>query len=121
MIFGTHVVIYSRDDVADRAFLADVLGLESIDAGDGWPIFDLAGTEATIHPADAFGAEVFLMSDDLAGDVKVLEERGGDVTDVEEADWGSVTKIRLPGGGEIGLYQPRHPTFARAHREGGSS
>jgi catechol 2,3-dioxygenase-like lactoylglutathione lyase family enzyme len=121
MIFGTHVVIYSRDAAADRAFFADVLGFESIDEGGGWLIFDLSEVEATVHPAETSGLELFLMSDDLRGDMRALEQKGTEFTEVEEARWGSVTKIRLPGGGEVGLYQPRHATNLQAKRPEESS
>ena len=66
--------------------------------------------EAALHPAEAPAAELYLMTDDLAADMRSLSERGVELSDVEEARWGTITKIRLPSGGEIGLYQPKHPT-----------
>lgn len=110
MVFGAHVVVYSNDADADRAFLAEVLGFESVDAGGGWLIFALPPAEAAVHPAAAPGAELFLMCDDLVAEIAALADRGVVCSEVEEARWGSVTKIRLPGGGELGLYQPKHPT-----------
>ncbi len=110
MIFGAHLVLFSTDAEADRAFLADVLGFDSVDAGGGWLIFALPPAEAAVHPAEAPAAELYLMCDDLAAEMRSLAERGVELSDVEEARWGSVTKIRLPSGGEIGLYQPKHPT-----------
>ena len=110
MVIGTHVVVYSNDADADRAFLAEVLGFESVDAGGGWLIFALPPAEVAVHPAAAPGAELFLMCDDLLAEMAALADRGVVCSEVEEARWGSVTKIRLPGGGELGLYQPKHPT-----------
>jgi catechol 2,3-dioxygenase-like lactoylglutathione lyase family enzyme len=111
MIFGAHFVVFSQDADADRAFLADVLGFDHVDAGGGWLIFGLPPAEVAIHPADAPGGELYLMCDDLAADMATLAAKGAPCSEVEEARWGSITKIRLPGGGEVGLYQPRHPTM----------
>jgi catechol 2,3-dioxygenase-like lactoylglutathione lyase family enzyme len=116
VIFGAHLVVFSTDADADRAFLSDVLGFESVDAGGGWLIFALPPAEAAVHPAETPGAEVYLMCDDLATEMRALADRGVECSDVEEARWGRITKIRLPSGGEIGLYQPRHPTaIERGH------
>jgi len=110
MIFGAHVIVDSRDATADRAFFRDVLGFPSVDAGHGWLIFALPPAEVAIHPADENGGhELFFMCDDLNAEVAALGEKGVRCTDVEEARWGSVSKIGLPGGGEVGLYQPKHP------------
>ncbi len=111
MIFGSHVILSSTDAEADRAFLADVLGFEHVDAGGGWLIFALPSAEAAIHPGDAPSAELYLMCDDLAAEMRSLSDKGVRCADVENARWGSVTKFRLPGGGEVGLYQPTHPTM----------
>jgi hypothetical protein len=111
MIFGAHFIVFSNDADADRAFLADVLGFDYVDAGGGWLIFGLPPAELAVHPADNAGAELYLMCDDLATEMQTLGERGIHCSEVEEARWGSVTKIRLPGGGEVGLYQPRHATM----------
>ena len=108
MIFGSHFVLFSRDAEADRAFLADVLGFDHVDAGGGWLIFGLPPAEAAVHPSDAPGSELYFMCDDLVAEMRALAEKGAQLSEVEEARWGSVTKIRLPGGGEVGLYQPRH-------------
>ena len=108
MIYGSHFVLFSRDADADRAFLADVLGFDHVDAGGGWLIFGLPPAEAAVHPAEAAGAELYLMCDDLVAEMRALTEKGVQLSEVEEARWGSVTQIRLPGGGEVGLYQPRH-------------
>jgi catechol 2,3-dioxygenase-like lactoylglutathione lyase family enzyme len=110
MIFGAHMIVYSQDADADRAFFRDVLGLSSVDAGHGWLIFGLPPAEVAVHPADhEAGDELYLICDDLDAEIRGLAEKGVHCSEIEEARWGSVTKIRLPGGGEIGLYQPKHP------------
>ena len=110
MMFGAHVVLYSKDAAADRAFCRDVLGFASVDAGHGWLIFSLPPAEIAVHPADEVERhELFFMCDDLKAEMVALGEKGVRVSDTQEARWGSIAKIRLPGGGEIGLYQPRHP------------
>ena len=111
MIYGAHVILYSSDPDADRAFLADVLGFEHVDAGGGWLIFGLPPAEVAVHPADTPAAELYLICDDLAAEMQRLDEQGVRCSPVEEARWGSVTKIALPGGGEVGLYQPEHPAM----------
>jgi hypothetical protein len=111
MIFGAHVIVYSKDAAADRAFLRDILGFASVDAGHGWLIFALPPSEIAIHPADENdGHELYLMCDDLKTEIKALAKKGVHCSDVHEARWGSITKIKLPGGGEVGLYQPKHPS-----------
>jgi catechol 2,3-dioxygenase-like lactoylglutathione lyase family enzyme len=114
VIFGAHVIVYSRDASADRAFFRDVLGYPFVDAGHDWLIFTLPPAEVAVHPADDGGGhELYLMCDDLGAEVASLAEKGVQCSSVEEARWGSVTKIQLPGGGEVGLYQPKHPTALR--------
>src|SRR5215469_115216 len=110
MMNGAHIVIYSIDPEADRAFFRDTLGFKSIDAGAGWLIFALPTAEAAFHPAHENGRhELYLMCDDLEAEITSLRSRGVECTEVSEARWGSMTRIGLPGGGEIGLYQPWHP------------
>ncbi len=110
MIFGAHVIVYSKDVVADRAFFRDVLGFSSVDAGHDWLIFALPPAEAAVHPAEEnAGHELYLMCDDLNTEIAALGKKNVPCSKVEETRWGSVTKIRLPGGGEVGLYQPKHP------------
>ena len=110
MIYGAHTIVYSRDAVADRAFLRDVMGFESVDAGHGWLIFALPPAEVAVHPDETGGtSELYFMCDNLASEMQTLAAKGIVLSGVEEARWGSVTKIRLPGGGEVGLYEPRHP------------
>ena len=110
MIFGAHVILYSKDAAADRAFLRDVLGFAFIDAGHGWLIFALPPAEIAVHPADDSARhELYLMCDDLSDEILALGRKGVTCSEVQEARWGSIAKIRLPGGSEIGLYQPKHP------------
>ena len=111
MIFGAHVIVYSKDATADRAFLRDILGFASVDAGHGWLIFALPPAEVAVHPAeDNDRHELYFMCDDLGAEMQMLGEKGIQCSEVQEARWGSVTKIRLPGGSEVGLYQPKHPS-----------
>jgi hypothetical protein len=109
VIFGAHLNLFSTDADADRAFLSTVLHLDSVDAGGGWLIFKLPPAEAAVHPDEAPGAGLYLMCDDLPAEMLSLAERGVNCSPVEEARSGSVTTIPLPGGGQVGLYQPRHP------------
>jgi hypothetical protein len=111
MIYGTHVIVYSENAEADRAFFRDVLKFASVDAGHGWLIFALPPAEGAIHPSHESGTqEVYFMCDELQAEIANLADKGVECSEVKEARWGSITKIRLPGGGEIGLYQPKHPT-----------
>ena len=109
MIIGTHVIVYSRDAEADRAFLRDIMGFKSVDAGDGWLIFALPPAECGIHPGENNEHELYLMCDDLQAEMASLSEKGIECGEVHEAPWGSLTSISLPGGGKLGMYQPRHP------------
>jgi len=114
MIFGAHVIIYSTDPSADRSFLRDVLGFPSVDAGHGWLIFALPPAEVAVHPAENDDRhQLYFMCDDLRAEILALRNKGVQCSEVQEARWGSITKVQLPGGSEIGLYQPRHP-FALA-------
>lgn len=115
MVFGAHLVLYSTDADADRRFLSEKLGLGSVDAGHGWLIFELPPAEVAVHPADAPGAELYLMCDDVAAEVDALVARGVACSPIEEARWGSITRIEMPGGGTLGLYQPKHPTAIKRH------
>lgn len=110
MIFGAHVIVYSKDAAADRAFFRDVLGFSSVDAGHDWLIFALPPAEAAVHPAEEnAGCDLYLVCDELNTEIAALGRKHVRCSKVEEASWGSVTKIRLPGGAEVGLYQPKHP------------
>ena len=112
MITGAHVILYSRDPEADRAFLRDLLGLRSVDAGGGWTIVALPPAEVAVHPAETSGeVELYLVCDDVDRTVADLTARGVPVIDpVTDQGWGLLTAIGLPGGGRVGLYEARHPT-----------
>lgn len=109
-ISGAHVVIYSSAPDADREFLRDVLKYPHVDAGGGWLIFKLPPAEVAVHPADsASEQELYLMCDDLGRTMTELRGKGIEFGEVTEARWGHVTTFRLPGGSEVGLYEPLHP------------
>ena len=111
MISGAHVILYSKNADADRAFFRDVLGFKSVNAGHGWLIFALPLAEAAFHPSDENGPhELYFMCDDLNAEMASLAKKGVKCSDVQQARWGSITMMQLPGGGEVGLYQPKHPT-----------
>ncbi len=111
MISGAHVIVYSKDAEADRIFVRDVLGFKSVDAGNGWLIFALPPGEAAFHPsADNGPHELYFMCDSLEAEMASLANKGVMFSKVQEARWGSTTQMRLPGGGNVGLYQPKHPT-----------
>jgi hypothetical protein len=111
VISGAHVIVYSKDAEADRALFRDVLGFASVDAGHGWLIFALPPAEAAFHPADDNDRhELYLMCENLADEMESLAKRGVMCSAVQQERWGSITSITLPGGGKVGLYQPKHPT-----------
>lgn len=110
MINGAHMVVYSKDAEADRNFFRDVLGFSSVDAGQGWLIFALPKSESSFHPAQTNDRhELYFMCDELNAEIEALRAKGVECSVVTEERWGSITKIRLPGGGNVGLYQPKHP------------
>jgi hypothetical protein len=110
MITGAHVIVYSRDAEADRAFFRDVLDYPHVDAGGGWLIFKLPPAEVAVHPADgAAKHELYLMCDDVNDAVDQLKAKGVSCGPVSDEGWGLLTSVELPGGGQLGLYQPRHP------------
>ena len=109
MITGAHVIVYSTDAEADRAFFRDVLGYPHVDAGGGWLIFKLPPAEVAVHPTEGAGShELYLMCDDLDAAIAMLAERGVSCAAPTDERWGILTTIQLPGGGSLGLYQPRH-------------
>lgn len=121
MITGAHFLLYSKDPDADRAFFRDVLDWQRVDLGHNWLIFRVPPAEMAVHPASGefvqqhgdekmLGVVLYLMCDDLAATMKTLESRGIYCSTVTKADWGSSTTLRLPSGGNIGLYQPTHAT-----------
>jgi catechol 2,3-dioxygenase-like lactoylglutathione lyase family enzyme len=111
VISGAHVIVYSRDPDADRAFLRDVLGFESVDAGGGWLIFALPEAEVAVHPAkDGPSHELFFTCDDLDTTIAELRRKGAKVAPhVYDERWGRLVHMELPGGGRVGVYQPKHP------------
>lgn len=111
MINGSHVILFSNDADADRTFFADVLAQPHVDAGGGWLIFKLPPAELAMHPAEGSAAhELYFMCDDIEGTVRELRAKGVEFTqDVAEERWGRVTRFRLPGGSEVGMYEPLHP------------
>ena len=120
MITGAHLLLYSKDADADRAFFRDVLNFKSIDVGGGWLIFKLPPAEMGVHPGsgefvqqhgdhDVLGSVLYLLCDDLQETIASLQAQGVVCSEHMEADWGIATTLPLPSGGRIGLYQPRHP------------
>jgi hypothetical protein len=112
MITGAHAVIFTKDAEGLRAFLRDVLEFPSVDAGNGWLIFALPPAELAAHPTDDDGHhELYLMCDDVHATVAELEQKGAELgAPVSDEGFGLVTSIKLPGGGELGLYEPKHPS-----------
>lgn len=118
MFLGTHLLLYSRDPEADRAFLRDALEIRALDAGEGWLIFAMPPAEMGVHPGESqiehagtnlAAATVYLMCRDVQATIKSLEAKGVVCGPVQETGWGIVTSIPLPGGSSLGLYQPCHP------------
>jgi catechol 2,3-dioxygenase-like lactoylglutathione lyase family enzyme len=115
VIAGTHAIVFSEDAEAARAFVRDVLQLPSVDAGEGWLIFALPPAELAFHPGpgwgtDVGGHELFLMCPDIERAVDELESKGVETAPVADEGWGLITWFKIPGAGEIGLYQPKHPS-----------
>src|SRR3954470_13960336 len=109
LINGAHSIIYSTNADADRACLRDVLGLPSVDVGRGWLIFALPPAEVAVHPADGKARhELYLMTDDIDAFVKAMAGRGISCSLPRDQGWGVLTELSLPGGGSLGVYQPRH-------------
>lgn len=109
MIIGAHSILYSKDSEADRAFLLDILGLPSVDVGEGWLIFGLPPAEVAVHPSDENDVhEFFLMCEDADRFVARMRELGVACEAVRDMGWGRLTQVRLPGGGQLGVYEPRH-------------
>ena len=120
MIHGVHLLLNSVNPEADRAFFRDVLNFPHVDAGEGWLIFALPPAEMGIHPAEKdltqqhagqnlAAATVYLMCDNLRETLDSLATKGVEHTELQEAGWGVASSIRLPGGAQLGLYEPHHP------------
>jgi catechol 2,3-dioxygenase-like lactoylglutathione lyase family enzyme len=120
VITAAHTLWYSKNPEADRAFLRDVIGLRAIDIGHGWMIFAMPPSEAAVHPADQengarhdhpmLAAHVYFMCDDLDATLAELGKKGVTFADPQRQPWGIVSRLRLPSGGEIGIYQALHKT-----------
>jgi catechol 2,3-dioxygenase-like lactoylglutathione lyase family enzyme len=109
MITGAHVIVYTSDPEADRAFFRDVLQFPHVDVGGGWLIFGLPPAETAFHPGEGTDHhELYLMCDDVAAFVASMATRGIACTPIEDQGWGLLTILTLPGGGRLGVYQPRH-------------
>jgi hypothetical protein len=109
MINGAHVILYSTDAERDKEFLRDVLKFGHVDVGHGWLIFKLPPAEMAVHSSDENDLhELYLMCDDLDAEMARLELAGVPCAAASQQGWGKVTYLTLPGGGRIGLYQPRH-------------
>jgi hypothetical protein len=123
MIVGAHSIIYSKQPEADRAFLRDALGLPGVDVGEGWLIFGLPPAEVAVHPSSENDVhELYFMCDDITGFVGGMKKRGIACGPVLDRGWGLLTELTLPGGGKLGVYQPRHarpePMAAPRSRKG---
>jgi predicted enzyme related to lactoylglutathione lyase len=120
MINGVHAIFYSRDVEAVRGFFRDVLECPFVDAGRGWLIFALPPAELAVHPTEGVSHhEVFLMCEDVYATVEKLKSHGVAFSPITEQGWGLLTRVTLPGGEEIGLYEPKHPTALKADEAGG--
>jgi len=120
MIVGAHAIIYSKNPDADRAFLKDILGMPHVDVGDGWLIFGLPPSEVAVHPSERNDVhELYLMCEDAEAFASAMRERHLACTKVQNQGWGLLTKLTLPGGGKLGVYQPRHarPKAMTARRQ----
>lgn len=110
MINGAHIVLYSTSPEVDRAFFRDVLKLTNVDAGDGWLIFGLPPAEVAVHPSDENDKhELYLMCENIEALVEEMRKRGNVFSPVQDEGWGLLTHLKLPGGGKLGIYEPRHP------------
>lgn len=109
IIIGAHSIIYSANPDADRAFFRDVLKLPNIDVGGGWLIYGLPPAEVAVHPADKNNKhELYLMCDDVEAFIGEMKKRNISCGSVQDEGWGLLTQVMLPGGGKLGVYQPRH-------------
>jgi hypothetical protein len=109
MIIGAHSIIYSQKPEADRAFLRDVLAMPNVDVHGGWLIFGLPPAELAVHPSDQNDVhEFYLMCDDVESFIAEMEDKGFACDPVQLRAWGQITQVTLPGGGKLGVYEPRH-------------
>jgi hypothetical protein len=111
MITGVHAMLNTPDADGLRDWFRDVIGLDSVDAGEGWLIFKLPPAELGIHPSEgSHEAELYLLCDDVSKTTAELSAKGVSSTPVQDLGWGLVTSLAMPGGGTLGLYEPKHPT-----------
>ena len=120
MIIGAHSIVYSANAEADRAFLRDILKFPNVDVGGGWLIFGLPPSEVAVHPGKNDQHEFYLMCDDVDAFVETMKSRGLGCSEVQALSWGRLTRVTLPGGGQLGVYEPRYArpktTLAKAAR-----
>jgi hypothetical protein len=116
VINGVHAIVFSPQAEQVRTFFADVLGLPSVDAGGGWPIFALPPAELAVHPSDGEGShQLYLMCDDITVTLAELRAKGVEIArDVSDQGWGLLAAVRLPDGSELPVYEPRHPSPPRS-------
>jgi len=118
MISGAHVIIFSKNAESDRKFFRDTLNLPHVDAGEGWLIFALPPAELAVHPAEKNGPhELYLLCDDLKATLKELRKKKIACSAPAEQSWGKIVEMTLPGGGRLGLYQPKHPLAINTKKE----
>jgi catechol 2,3-dioxygenase-like lactoylglutathione lyase family enzyme len=116
MITAAHLIAFGEDAEAARAFFRDVLELRSVDAGDGWLIFALPPAELAVHPGTGWGERegghrLFLVCDEIERTIAELRQKGAEfTTEIEDEGWGLITMLKVPGHGDVGLYQPTHPS-----------
>jgi hypothetical protein len=109
MISGTHLIIYSKNAEADKAFFRDILKLTNVDVGHGWIIFGLPPSELAVHPStESESHEIFLMCDDIKTFVNQIKKQKISCSEIQNQGWGQLAQLTLPGGGKLGVYQPRH-------------
>jgi hypothetical protein len=109
MITGAHIILYSASPAADRVFLRDVLGLPHVEVGEGWLIFGLPPSEVAVHPSEKNDVhELYLLCENVQDFIEKMGERGISCAEVRNAGWGLLTRVTLPGGGKLGVYEPRH-------------
>ncbi len=109
MISGAHVIIYTTNPEADRAFFKDVLKFKSVDVGDGWLIFGLPPSEVAFHPdSENNSQEFYLMTDNVRDFVSIMKSQNINCSTIQDQGWGLITQLTLPGGGSLGVYEPRH-------------
>jgi len=124
MIIGAHAIIQSKAPDADRAFFRDILGFRHLDVGGGWLVFALPPSEFAVHPSSRNDVhELFFMCDDIEEFRAAMRAQGIRCTRLQTLSWGQLTRVTLPGGGAVGVYQPRHgrPRSSRPRKVGGDS